>query len=134
MKIEDLPKFSRLVGSSLSPDELHHLTVRCTLASGEAGPSPLTFYRLMDAVESFAIDSNQDPAILTLNVLSNLFPEQQAISVKELDNFLRNLRNLSREETHLIINEIRYLQSIKNMSSGEDISLLIRDCCERHAK
>ena len=88
----------------------------------------------MDSIESFALDSNLDPASVSLKVLANTFPGVQSLSVKDLDNFLRGLVIMQKEEVELIINEIKYLQSIKNTTSSEDIAMLLRDSTERHAK
>ena len=94
----------------------------------------VTYYRLMEAIESFVADAHLNPAVVTRKVLANTLSGGGSISVKDLENFMRNLRAFTKEEVNLILWEIRYLQSIKTVSECDDVALLVRDCCERYAK
>lgn len=47
---------------------------------------------------------------------------------------MNKFKVLRKEEVHLIINEIRYLQSMKRTFSTDEVAMLIRDLTERFAK
>lgn len=106
-------------------------------SGGKDAPSFISFYRLMEAIDDFKEESNYDPAALCYLVLSKSFcssSSSSALSVSQLENFMRALKHLKHADTETISNEIRYLQSIKNINDCEDIALLVRDSIERHAK
>lgn len=94
----------------------------------------ITYYRLMEAVESFSADSRLNAAVVSRRVMAEYFANGGGVSLKDLESFLKHLAAFSREEINLILWELRYLQSIKPVSDSDDVALLIRDSCERFAK
>ena len=132
LRPEDLRKFCRLVGSiEISDQELRILQARC---AGETPGSPISFYTLMDVIDDLGIEPHLSADAASFKVIAKGFPAKVSVTVKEFEAFLKKLDTLSPEDTTLILGEVRYLQSIKSSTDREDLALLIRDSCERHAK
>lgn len=147
---EDIKDFCRLVGGNLDIEELRYFKFRCNALTDtieiqdEASDKEIlaedeiehafSFCRIMDCIETFSEDAKLLPEEVTHSVLMKTFPNDDKVYIKELSNFLKSLKSFSKAETNLILGEIRYLQSIKQLPGCEDIGLLLRDCCERFAK
>lgn len=146
LNADDLSKFCRLVGSPADEEDIRNLRLRCTALADQSGElkdklledtdleNAFTFYRIMEAIESFSVDTSLNPAVVTRTVLSKTFSGGDSLSIRDLGNFLRNFKTFTKEEVSLILGEIRYLQSISMIPDSDDVALLLRDLCERQIK
>ena len=81
----------------------------------------------MDALEEYAEESGWNPVVVSSSVFSAILRSSNPISVYELGRFVRTFKVVNENELQVLLNEMKYLQSIKATISIDEISMLTRD-------
>jgi hypothetical protein len=87
----------------------------------------------MEALEEYSDEKNWNPVIISSAVLSGILRSSNPVSIYELGRYIKNFKVLNEREIHLLLSEIKYLQSIKASISIDDISMLNRDLVVHYA-
>ena len=88
----------------------------------------------MDALEEYAEESGWNPVVISSSVFSAILKSSNPISIYELGKFVRSFNTISEKELEVLLNEMKYLQSIKATISIDEISMLTRDHVIHYAK
>ena len=81
----------------------------------------------MDALEEYSEEKNWNPLIISSSIFSSILRSSNPVSIFELGRYIRNFKVIQEKELQILLNEIKYLQSIKATISIDDISMLTRD-------
>ena len=94
----------------------------------------IDFFRIMDALEEYAFEKHWNPVIVSSSIFSGILRSSNPVSIYELGRYIRNFRVIEETELQLLLNEIKYLQSIRATISIDDVSMLTRDNVIHYAK
>ena len=81
----------------------------------------------MDALEEYSEEKNWNPLIVSSSIFSSILRSSNPVSIYELGRYIRNFKVIQDKELQLLLNQIKYLQSIKATISIDDVSMLTRD-------
>lgn len=87
----------------------------------------IDFFKIMDALEEYSEEKSWNPLIISSSIFSSILRSSNPVSIYELGRYIRNFKVIQEEELQLLLNEMKYLQSIKATISIDDISMLTRD-------
>jgi hypothetical protein len=155
MGIEGIVKLCRLLGRKLSREEFFYFVKRCKcvengveMESGdncaldvdensrivEGGDLRASFYRIMSALEEFNEEVSWTTEEVANFVLTRTLRSSNPISIHEIEIFVSNFRVLDLGEVKILLDEIKYLQSINSNITTDELSLLVRDYTHHYPK
>ena len=88
----------------------------------------------MEALEEYAQEKLWNPLVITSAVFSGVLRSSNPVSIHELGLYFKNFKMVSEQELQLLLNEIKYIQSVKATISIDDISMLVRDHIAHYSK
>jgi hypothetical protein len=153
--IDGIVKLCRLLGRKLSREEFFYFVKRCKcvengveLESGdncaldvdensrivEGGDLRASFYRIMSALEEFNEEVSWTTEEVANFVLTRTLRSSNPISIHEIEIFVSNFRVLDIGEVKILLDEIKYLQSINSNITTDELSLLVRDYTHHYPK
>jgi hypothetical protein len=153
--IDQIIKLCGLLGRKLSREEFFYFVKRCKcvengveLESGdnsaldvdensrivEGGDLRASFYRVMSALEEFNEEVWWTTEEVANFVLTRTLRSSNPISIHEIEIFVSNFRVLDLGEVKILLDEIKYLQSINSNITTDELSLLVRDYTHHYPK
>lgn len=145
MEIYELEKFCTLIGKKLEKDELYFFIRKSIYNSKQSQANQISedeepllsqksvenleidFFKIMDNLEEFTAESTWSPLITTSKVLSWELKSSNPISIFEFRKYLRSFEIFGDDELEIVINELKYLQSIRANIGVDEVSMLLRD-------
>lgn len=117
------------INKKIPKEDLIIFINKCITKSGQPNNPQLSinFQILMEVFEEYKVESEYNTYEIIHNKLQKINNNNELFSVDCFENYLINSKFFKESEIHIIITEIKYLQSVDNMITVERVSYLIEN-------
>ena len=117
------------INKKIQKEDLIIFINKCITKSGQPNNPELSinFQILMEVFEEYKIESEYNTYEIIYNKLQKINNNNELFSVDCFEKYLINSKFFKESEIHIIITEIKYLQSVDNMITVERVSYLIEN-------